>query len=186
MSAGLHRAWKDALVSALRPPQARPFRHLDVAGGTGDSPSAFSTRAGRRRTSPCSTSTATCCGSGASERGARRCRAASTSSRPTPRHCRFADADLRRLHDRLRHSQRAAHRARRSRKRYRVLKPRRPLPVSRILQGRRAGPRRDLRCLFVQRDPAPRPRWSTGDAESYRYLVESIRRFPTAARPSRG
>ncbi len=36
MSAGLHRAWKDALVSAVRPPKARPFRHLDVAGGTGD------------------------------------------------------------------------------------------------------------------------------------------------------
>lgn len=36
MSAGLHRAWKDAMVSALRPPQRRPFDHLDVAGGTGD------------------------------------------------------------------------------------------------------------------------------------------------------
>ncbi|MBM3082467.1 bifunctional demethylmenaquinone methyltransferase/2-methoxy-6-polyprenyl-1,4-benzoquinol methylase UbiE [Chelatococcus daeguensis] len=36
MSAGLHRAWKDALVSTLRPPRHRPFHHLDVAGGTGD------------------------------------------------------------------------------------------------------------------------------------------------------
>lgn len=36
MSAGLHRAWKDALVSSLRPPRDRPFDHLDVAGGTGD------------------------------------------------------------------------------------------------------------------------------------------------------
>ncbi len=36
MSAGLHRVWKDALLSALRPPRTRPFRHLDVAGGTGD------------------------------------------------------------------------------------------------------------------------------------------------------
>ncbi|MDQ4135209.1 MAG: bifunctional demethylmenaquinone methyltransferase/2-methoxy-6-polyprenyl-1,4-benzoquinol methylase UbiE [Pseudomonadota bacterium] len=36
MSGGLHRFWKDALVSAVRPPRARPFRHLDVAGGTGD------------------------------------------------------------------------------------------------------------------------------------------------------
>ena len=36
MSAGLHRAWKDALVSSLRPPQDRPFALLDVAGGTGD------------------------------------------------------------------------------------------------------------------------------------------------------
>src|SRR5918999_2010347 len=36
MSAGLHRAWKEALVPALRPPRRRAFRHLDVAGGTGD------------------------------------------------------------------------------------------------------------------------------------------------------
>jgi demethylmenaquinone methyltransferase/2-methoxy-6-polyprenyl-1,4-benzoquinol methylase len=36
MSAGLHRAWKDALVTSLKPSRTRPFRHLDVAGGTGD------------------------------------------------------------------------------------------------------------------------------------------------------
>ena len=36
MSAGLHRAWKNALVTALRPPRQRAFRLLDVAGGTGD------------------------------------------------------------------------------------------------------------------------------------------------------
>lgn len=36
MSAGLHRAWKDALVARLSPSKTRPFRHLDVAGGTGD------------------------------------------------------------------------------------------------------------------------------------------------------
>ncbi|HEY8382284.1 MAG TPA: bifunctional demethylmenaquinone methyltransferase/2-methoxy-6-polyprenyl-1,4-benzoquinol methylase UbiE [Microvirga sp.] len=36
MSAGLHRAWKDALITAVRPSKTRPFRHLDVAGGTGD------------------------------------------------------------------------------------------------------------------------------------------------------
>jgi demethylmenaquinone methyltransferase / 2-methoxy-6-polyprenyl-1,4-benzoquinol methylase len=36
MSAGLHRLWKEALVSTLRPSRDRPFRHLDVAGGTGD------------------------------------------------------------------------------------------------------------------------------------------------------
>ena len=36
MSAGLHRLWKDTLVTTLRPPRDRPFRHLDVAGGTGD------------------------------------------------------------------------------------------------------------------------------------------------------
>lgn len=37
MSGGLHRAWKDALISKLRPPKsARPFLLLDLAGGTGD------------------------------------------------------------------------------------------------------------------------------------------------------
>jgi demethylmenaquinone methyltransferase / 2-methoxy-6-polyprenyl-1,4-benzoquinol methylase len=37
MSGGLHRAWKGAMVSALNPPRrGRPWRLLDVAGGTGD------------------------------------------------------------------------------------------------------------------------------------------------------
>jgi demethylmenaquinone methyltransferase/2-methoxy-6-polyprenyl-1,4-benzoquinol methylase len=36
MSAGLHRLWKEALVTAVRPSKSRPFQHLDVAGGTGD------------------------------------------------------------------------------------------------------------------------------------------------------
>ena len=36
MSLGLHRAWKDALVTAVNPPRNRPFALLDVAGGTGD------------------------------------------------------------------------------------------------------------------------------------------------------
>ena len=37
MSGGLHRAWKDALVSAVHPPKSgRAFAHLDLAGGTGD------------------------------------------------------------------------------------------------------------------------------------------------------
>jgi demethylmenaquinone methyltransferase/2-methoxy-6-polyprenyl-1,4-benzoquinol methylase len=36
MSFGLHRAWKDALVSAVNPPKSRPFALIDIAGGTGD------------------------------------------------------------------------------------------------------------------------------------------------------
>ncbi len=37
MSGGLHRAWKDILVTAVNPPKSgRPFHLLDVAGGTGD------------------------------------------------------------------------------------------------------------------------------------------------------
>jgi demethylmenaquinone methyltransferase / 2-methoxy-6-polyprenyl-1,4-benzoquinol methylase len=37
MSAGLHRIWKDIMINALNPPRGdAPFALLDVAGGTGD------------------------------------------------------------------------------------------------------------------------------------------------------
>jgi demethylmenaquinone methyltransferase/2-methoxy-6-polyprenyl-1,4-benzoquinol methylase len=36
MSGGLHRLWKDAMVTALNPPKRPGWRVLDVAGGTGD------------------------------------------------------------------------------------------------------------------------------------------------------
>ena len=37
MSGGLHRAWKDILVIAINPPRSkRAFSLLDIAGGTGD------------------------------------------------------------------------------------------------------------------------------------------------------
>lgn len=36
MSGGLHRLWKDAMVAWLNPPKRPDWRVLDVAGGTGD------------------------------------------------------------------------------------------------------------------------------------------------------
>jgi len=36
MSFGAHRLWKDHLVAKVRPPRKGPYAHLDVAGGTGD------------------------------------------------------------------------------------------------------------------------------------------------------
>lgn len=36
MSGGLHRLWKDAMVTWLNPPKRPGWRSLDVAGGTGD------------------------------------------------------------------------------------------------------------------------------------------------------
>ncbi len=38
MSGGIHRLWKDAMVAKLAPPKrgGRPYRVLDMAGGTGD------------------------------------------------------------------------------------------------------------------------------------------------------
>ena len=42
MSGGLHRLWKDDVIGWLAPPKsARPFALLDVAGGTGDIASRF-------------------------------------------------------------------------------------------------------------------------------------------------
>lgn len=36
MSGGLHRVWKDAFAAKVTPLRRGAFRHLDVAGGTGD------------------------------------------------------------------------------------------------------------------------------------------------------
>src|ERR1700730_13608284 len=36
MSGGLHRIWKDIFISRVKPSRKTRFRHLDVAGGTGD------------------------------------------------------------------------------------------------------------------------------------------------------
>jgi demethylmenaquinone methyltransferase / 2-methoxy-6-polyprenyl-1,4-benzoquinol methylase len=36
MSMGLHREWKNVFVGMARPSRSRPSRHIDVAGGTGD------------------------------------------------------------------------------------------------------------------------------------------------------
>jgi demethylmenaquinone methyltransferase/2-methoxy-6-polyprenyl-1,4-benzoquinol methylase len=36
MSGGLHRVWKDIFAAKVQPSKTRAFKHLDVAGGTGD------------------------------------------------------------------------------------------------------------------------------------------------------
>ena len=89
MSFGLHRAWKDALVTAVDPPKNRPFALLDIAGGTGDVAFRVIERGGRQ-------TRATVCDINADmlevgrERAARRARSAtrSRSPRPMPRRCR--------------------------------------------------------------------------------------------------
>src|SRR3979490_2398925 len=93
MSGGLHRAWKDALVTAVNPPRnERPFSLLDVAGGNGGIPVPGVAGGGARaRARP---------GRGVHVRR-RQCRDAAV---PGPK--------LRRLYDRIRHPQRAAHRGR--------------------------------------------------------------------------
>jgi demethylmenaquinone methyltransferase / 2-methoxy-6-polyprenyl-1,4-benzoquinol methylase len=48
MSGGLHRLWKDVLVAMVRPAATRPFAHVDVAGGTGDVAFRMAKAGGRR------------------------------------------------------------------------------------------------------------------------------------------
>jgi demethylmenaquinone methyltransferase / 2-methoxy-6-polyprenyl-1,4-benzoquinol methylase len=51
MSGGLHRLWKDDLVAMLNPPRSdRPFRLVDVAGGTGDVAMRYARAGGRGAT----------------------------------------------------------------------------------------------------------------------------------------
>lgn len=51
MSGGLHRLWKQDLITKLHPPKsARAYRLLDVAGGTGDVALSFIERAGSAAT----------------------------------------------------------------------------------------------------------------------------------------
>ena len=48
MSGFLHRAWKDRLVTQLHLPKTRVFHHLDVAGGTGDVAFRIATAGGQK------------------------------------------------------------------------------------------------------------------------------------------
>jgi demethylmenaquinone methyltransferase / 2-methoxy-6-polyprenyl-1,4-benzoquinol methylase len=51
MSGGLHRLWKDDLIAILNPPRGeQPFRLIDVAGGTGDVAIRYARASGRNAT----------------------------------------------------------------------------------------------------------------------------------------
>jgi demethylmenaquinone methyltransferase/2-methoxy-6-polyprenyl-1,4-benzoquinol methylase len=119
MSAGLHRAWKDALVTAINPPTnpTGDFALLDVAGGTGDV--SFRTiaagGAARARSSPDINADMlgvgrerACCA------GPRLMR--SRSSTANAEALAVPGQELRRDFDRVRHPQRAAHRQSRCRR----------------------------------------------------------------------
>ena len=111
MSGGLHRVWKDIMVTALDPPRGdRPFALLDVAGGTGDISfrAAKAAGAGFR---------ATVCDINAEMLDVGRERAAKRHLETqvdfvegNAEALRLRRPQLRRIYDRFRHSQRAADR----------------------------------------------------------------------------
>ena len=157
MSGGLHRAWKDALVTAVNPPRgARPFGLLDVAGGTGDIAFRVVAAGGAgTRVTVCDINPEMLAvgRERAIERGLDDAVGfvdGNAEALPFPDRSfdactiAFGIRNVPRIDAALAEA-------------YRVLQAGRPLPVPRILHRRRAGARRALRPLFVQRHPGARP-----------------------------
>jgi demethylmenaquinone methyltransferase / 2-methoxy-6-polyprenyl-1,4-benzoquinol methylase len=180
MSGGLHRVWKDIMVNTLNPPKSdRPYALLDVAGGTGDIAfrAAQASGAGFR---------ATVCDINANMLTVGRDRAAKRHL--DDRVC-FVEGNAEELAfpDRafdgytIAFGIRNVPRIDRALKEaYRVLRPGGRFLCLEFSSVNVPGLDR-LYDLFSFRVIPELGRVVTGDAESYRYLVESIRKFPKPA-----
>ena len=178
MSAGLHRAWKDIMITTLNPPKNdAPFHLLDVAGGTGDVAfrAAKASGAGFR---------ATVCDINVDmlEVGRNRAAAQHLADRVS-----FVEGNAESLTfaDRSFDGYTIAFGIRNVpqidlalKEAYRVLRPGSRFLCLEFSTVDVPGLDR-IYDLFSFRVIPPLGRAVTGDAESYQYLVESIRRFPT-------
>jgi demethylmenaquinone methyltransferase/2-methoxy-6-polyprenyl-1,4-benzoquinol methylase len=177
MSVGLHRVWKDLMVTALNPPRSdAPFALLDVAGGTGD----ISFRAAKAA-GPGFKATVCDINSGMLDVGRERAVKQHLDDRVS-----FIEGNAERLDfpDRAFDAYTIAFGIRNVpqidlalSEAFRVLKP-----GSRFLCLEFSSvdvPGLDkIYDLFSFKVIPPLGRAVTGDAESYQYLVESIRKFP--------
>jgi demethylmenaquinone methyltransferase / 2-methoxy-6-polyprenyl-1,4-benzoquinol methylase len=186
MSLGLHRAWKDALVTAVNPPKSRPFAVLDIAGGTGDVAFRLLAAGGEE-------TRATVCDINANmlavgrERAARKGYVIAAASREAAeKRIAFAEANAEALPfpDRSFDAATIAFGIRNV--------PRIEAALAEAFRVLRIGGRflclefstvdvPALRALYDLYSESVIPalgRVVVGDAEPYRYLVESIRRFP--------
>jgi demethylmenaquinone methyltransferase/2-methoxy-6-polyprenyl-1,4-benzoquinol methylase len=180
MSAGLHRAWKDIMVNRHNPPKSdRPFALLDVAGGTGDIAfrAAKTSGAGFR---------ATVCDINAEMLKVGRDRA---TKQHLDDRVSFVEGNAEALSfpDRSFDGYTIAFGIRNVpridlalREAYRVLRPGGRFLCLEFSSVEVPGLDR-LYDLFSFRVIPELGRVVTGDAESYRYLVESIRKFPKPA-----
>jgi demethylmenaquinone methyltransferase/2-methoxy-6-polyprenyl-1,4-benzoquinol methylase len=180
MSAGLHRVWKDIMVNTLNPPRSdHPYALLDVAGGTGDVAfrAAKASGAGFR---------ATVCDINADMLSVGRDRAA---KRHLDDRVSFVDGNAEGLAfpDRSFDGYTIAFGIRNVpridlalKEAYRVLKPGGRFLCLEFSSVDVPGLDR-LYDLFSFRVIPQLGRAVTGDAESYQYLVESIRKFPKPA-----
>ena len=177
MSGGMHRLWKAAMIAALDPPRGEtPFRLLDVAGGTGDISFRAADAAG-------SGFHATVCDINAEMLAVGRERAQAKGCEPrvafiegNAEDLPFADRsfDATTIAFGIRNVPRFD---RALSEAYRVLKPGSRFLCLEFSSVDVPGLDR-LYDLFSFNVIPPLGRAVTGDAESYRYLVESIRKFP--------
>ena len=177
MSGGLHRVWKDIMVTALNPPRNdAPFSLLDVAGGTGD----IAFRAARAAGAGFH---ATVCDINADMLEVGRSRAVKrhlddriTFIEGNAETLAFADKsfDAYTIAFGIRNVPRIDHALAEA---FRVLRPGSRFLCLEFSTVDVPGLDR-LYDLFSFKVIPPLGRAVTGDAESYRYLVESIRKFP--------
>jgi len=180
MSMGLHRVWKDIMINALNPPRSdAPFALLDVAGGTGD----ISFRAAKEAGYGFH---ATVCDINSDMLAVGRERAAKNHLEDRVDFVE-GNAEALTFPDRAFDAYTIAFGIRNVpridmalKEAYRVLKPGGRFLCLEFSSVDVPGLDR-LYDLFSFKVIPPLGRVITGDADSYQYLVESIRKFPRAA-----
>ena len=108
MSGGMHRVWKDILVGMVGPSRNRPFRHLDVAGGTGDVAFRIADAGGPAVEVTVADINAAMLAVGEGRAQKRRLEGKVDFVEANAEELAVRGQVLRRLHDRLRHQERAA------------------------------------------------------------------------------
>jgi demethylmenaquinone methyltransferase / 2-methoxy-6-polyprenyl-1,4-benzoquinol methylase len=177
MSGGLHRAWKDLMVTALNPPRNdAPFSLLDVAGGTGDIAFRAAKAAGSGFHAMVCDINTDMLDVGRTRAAKRRLDDKITFVEGNAETLAFADRsfDAYTIAFGIRNVPRIDLALREA---FRVLRPGSRFLCLEFSTVDVPGLDR-LYDLFSFKVIPPLGRAVTGDAESYRYLVESIRKFP--------
>jgi demethylmenaquinone methyltransferase / 2-methoxy-6-polyprenyl-1,4-benzoquinol methylase len=177
MSAGLHRVWKDIMINTLDPPRGdRPFALLDVAGGTGDIAFRAAKAAGPGFHATVCDINGDMLSVGRERAGKRHLEAQVSFVEGNAEALAFPDRsfDAYTIAFGIRNVPRIDLALREA---YRVLRPGSRFLCLEFSTVEVPGLDR-LYDLFSFKVIPPLGRMVTGDADSYQYLVESIRKFP--------